>query len=154
MRASLTQAEGRPARPLSEELSWRCHPARRRPVRAALVAGLHVILGVAIALYTGSAPFAAVLTLVLFLSLSGFFFPTSYRLTDQGVRVKTLVTTFERPWSTYRSHWPDRNGVLLSPFPGRSRLENFRGLFVRFDDNRDEVVAFVKRFVAEPEPDE
>jgi hypothetical protein len=154
VRASLTQADGPAARPLSEALSWRCHPARRRPVRAALVAGLHVVVGILLAQYTGSVSFAALLTLVLFLSLSAFFFPTSYRLTDQGVRVKTLVTTFERPWSTYRSYWPDRNGVLLSPFPGRSRLENFRGLFVRFDDNREAVVTFVKRFVAEPERDE
>jgi len=67
--------------------------------------------------------------------------------------VKTLITRFERPWNTYRSHWPDRNGVLLSPFPRRSRLENFRGLFVRFENNREDVVAFVRRYVPPPETD-
>jgi hypothetical protein len=133
------------------ELSWRTHPARRHPGKATAVLLLHAVLCVLIAQYSGSLGFALVLTLVLFLSVSAYFFPVQYTLSAHGVRVKTLVNSFDRPWSTFRSHWPDKNGVLLSPFPYRSRLENFRGLFVRFDGNREEVLSFVKRFVAEPE---
>lgn len=151
MRANPTQADGQAVPPLTGTLSWRCHPARRRPARAVVVALVHVVLCGLIAQYTRSVPFAVVLTLVLFLSLSAFYFPAWYTVSEQGIRVKTLINTFERPWSMYRSHWPDKNGVLLSPFPRRSRLENFRGLFVRYDGNRDQVLAFVKRFVAEPE---
>lgn len=114
---------------------------------ATVLAGLFFLL----AQYTSSVPFALILTLVVLASLSAFFFPTTYRFSEQSLHVKTLITSFERPWSTYRSYWPDRNGVLLSPFPSRSRLENFRGLFVRFDNNREEVLAFVRRHVAEPE---
>ena len=154
MRANPTQADPPVDAPSSDELTWRCHPARRQPGKAALVlvvlAGLFVLL----ALYTTSIPFALVLTLVLFLSLSAFYFPTWYHVSGQGIRVKTLITRFERPWNTYRSHWPDQNGVLLSPFPRKSRLENFRGLFVRFEDNRDEVLAYVRRYVPAPEPEE
>lgn len=153
MRVSPTQAEGQAASGISSELAWRSHPARRHPGRAAAVVVFHLVLCGLLAQYTQSLGFAVVLTLVLFISLSAFFFPTRYHLSEQGIRVKTLITTFERPWSTYRSHWPDKNGVLLSPFPGRSRLENFRGLFVRFEGNREEVLAFVKRFVAPPEAD-
>lgn len=153
MRANPTPADLPVAGEAAADLAWTCHPARRQPGRAALVVGVHGALFYLLALYTSSVPFALVLTAVLFLSLSAYFFPTRYTLSAQGVRVKTLVTSFERPWDTYRSHWPDRNGVLLSPFPGRSRLENFRGLFVRFDGNRDEVVAYVQRYVAPPEAD-
>ena len=151
MRVSPTQADATGAPSAPAELSWRCHPARRHPGRAAAVVVFHIFLCLLIAQYTASLPFALVLTAVLFFSLSAFFFPASYQVTEQGIKVKTVLTTFERPWNTYRSYWPDKNGVLLSPFPHRSRLENFRGLFVRFHDNGDEVLAFVKRFVAEPE---
>jgi hypothetical protein len=154
LKASPTSIEGPTSTPVEGELSWQTHPARRHPVKAVVVLLLHGVLCVLMAQYTHSLPFAVLLTLVLFLSLSAFYFPTWYRLSDQGIRVKTLVTTWERPWNTYRSYWPDKNGVLLSPFPHRSRLENFRGLFVRFDGNRDLVLAFVRRFVAEPEADE
>jgi hypothetical protein len=140
--------------PVITDITWRCHPARRQPGKAALVLAFHVVVFVLIAQYTASWPFALLLTLVLLLSLSAFFFPTTYFLSQQGIRVKTLITSFERPWTTYRSYWPDRNGVLLSPFPRRSRLENFRGLFVRFEGNRDIVVAFVRQYVALPESDE
>lgn len=101
--------------------------------------------------YTGSAGLGVIFTVLMFLSLSAYFFPTWYTLSDGGISVHTLVTKMKRPWSVYRSHWPDRNGVLLSPFPSRSRLENFRGVFIRYEDNRDEVLAFVKRYVPEPE---
>jgi hypothetical protein len=116
---------------------------------------LVVLLGLFffIAWYTGSAGFAVILTLVMFLSLAAFFSPTWYTLSERGVAVRTLINKYDRPWTNYRSHWPDKHGVLLSPFPYRSRLENFRGLFVRFEGNRDEVLAFVKRFVPEPERD-
>lgn len=46
--------------------------------------------------------------------------------------------------SMFRSFYPDKRGVLLSPFTRPSRLENFRGVYVRYDGNKDEVDAFVK----------
>jgi hypothetical protein len=140
--------------PQGPVLSWRCLPARRSPGRTAGVVVFLLVLAVFINWYTHSPGFAVILTVVMFLSLSAYFFPAWYTLSDKGVRVKTLITTFEKPWDLYRSYWPDRNGVLLSPFPYKSRLENFRGLFVRFEGNRDEVLSFVKRYVSEPEPEE
>jgi hypothetical protein len=45
----------------------------------------------------------------------------------------------------------DKNGVLLSPFAGRSRLENFRGVYVRFGQNKDQVVNFVRSKIEKKE---
>ena len=51
-------------------------------------------------------------------------------------------------WSDFRSFYADRNGVLLSPFARPSRLENFRGVYVRFGrSNRDEIRDFIRRKV-------
>lgn len=135
----------------SPELRWRCHPSRRSVMRTVLVLSFLLGLLFFISWYTGSAGLGVIFTVLMFFSLSAYFFPTWYTLTDGGISVHTLVTKMKRPWSVYRSHWPDRNGVLLSPFPSRSRLENFRGIFIRYEGNRDEVLAFVKRYVPEPE---
>lgn len=134
-----------------DTLHWKCHPSRRSLLKTALVLLLLHGLMFFTMWYTGSAFIGVVVMTAMVLSLGAYFFPTWYTLTDKGVLVKTLVTKFERPWTVYRSHWPDKNGVLLSPFPSASRLENFRGLFVRFENNREAVLAFVKRFVPEPE---
>ena len=136
---------------IATELSWRCHPSRRSVMRTTMVLAFLLALLMFISWYTGSLGLAVLFTVVMFLSLSAYFFPTWYTLSETGISVRTLVTNMKRPWSVYRSHWPDRNGVLLSPFPARSRLENFRGIFVRYEDNRDEVLAYVKKFVPEPE---
>jgi len=43
-----------------------------------------------------------------------------------------------------RTYHPDRNGVLLSPFSRQTRLETFRGIYIRFDGNRKEVMSVIK----------
>lgn len=131
----------------SAELSWRSLPARRSWARTASVIVVLIALFGFISWYTASLFMGLVLTVVVTLSLGSYFSPTWYTLSDEGIAVRTLVTKMQRPWSVYRSHWPDKNGVLLSPFPHPSRLENFRGVFIRFEDNRDAVLEFVRRFV-------
>ena len=143
--------ETAPSASASDELVYRCHPARRSPVRTALVMVFLGVLAIFVHWYTGSPGFAVILTVIMFFSLSAYFFPAWYTLSEKGIKVKTLITTFERTWGLYRSHWPDKNGVLLSPFPYKSRLENCRGLYVRYESNGKDVLAFVKRYVPEPE---
>jgi hypothetical protein len=64
------------------------------------------------------------------------------------------VSRREKGWSEFRSYYVDREGLLLSPFTERSRLERFRGVSLQFHGNRDEVVAFVERVMsAETPPD-
>jgi hypothetical protein len=135
-------------------LAWKCHPSRRSFMRTTLVVVFLFVMLLFVAWYTGSLGFGIILTVVMFLSLSAYFFPTWYSLTADGVHVRTLVNKYTRPWATFRSHWPDKNGVLLSPFPYRSRLENFRGIFVRYEGNGADVLAYVKRYVGEPEAEE
>ena len=77
-------------------------------------------------------------------SLSTFFLPTRYELDDDKVKIIYLLSTRERKWDTFRSYYVDKNGVLLSPFERPSRLENFRGLYIRFSQNKEQVVDFVK----------
>lgn len=124
-------------------ISWVVHPAKKRPVIAILVAAFVALIAVGIYSWTLSPLFTALCTLVLLGSLSGFFFPTRYELHDDFVAVKYTVTSIKKEWSQYRSYHKDRNGVLLSPFATLSRLENFRGIYLRFGDC-DRVMSLVK----------
>jgi hypothetical protein len=92
-------------------------------------------------LHTGY--FTLLAVLLVWSQVAGFFLPTVFTLTEDGVRVKGLVSKKEKRWEEFRSYYVDREGVLLSPFLDRSRLERFRGVSLQFHGNRDQVVAFV-----------
>jgi len=120
---------------------------RRRPIVAVAVTAFILLLVWLVFASTRSSGFAGLAGVILFASLAKFYFPTGYRLSDKNIVVKTFTQTLNKSWSDYRRAWPDKNGVLLSPFPERSRLENFRGLYIMFSDNRDEVIQFVQERV-------
>ena len=128
-------------------LEWRCHPVTRRPSVSIAVSLFVIVVAMAVSYSTDSRVFTVLALVVMLGSLAKFYFPTSYKLTDETVAVKTTTTTITKSWSQYRSFYPDKNGVLLSPFAQPSRLENFRGLYLMFADNRDEVIAFVRAHI-------
>jgi len=132
-----------PAAPAGPVLEWKSHPASRRPMITVAVSVFVLICAGLVFSLTASKAFATLALLVLFASLAKYYFPTRFRLDADGVTVKTMTQTLHKAWSMYRSYYPDRNGVLLSPFPSPSRLENFRGLYLMFAGNGDEVVQFV-----------
>lgn len=126
-------------------IEWIAHPARQRPLVAWLVGVFIAVIAVGIYSWTFSPIFTALATIILIGSLTGFYFPTHYRFYDDQVIIKYTLTTIKKDWSQFRSFYRDKNGVLLSPFPQPSRLENFRGLFLKFGDgDREKIVDIVK----------
>ncbi len=128
----------------SHVLEWVCHPAKKNLKITILVSVFIVVLIAVVYFMTYSFWFGLLAFLILFGSLASFYFPTHYRLTDDEIIIKTKAQTQKKSWSQYRTYYPDKNGVLLSPFVRPSRLENFRGLYIKFWYNKGEVVAFVK----------
>jgi len=131
-----------------ESLSWTSWPMLRSPVRAVLAVAFVVLTAGTIQALFRTTYFTVVAVLLVWGQIAGFFLPTRFSLTRDGVCVKGLVSKREKSWSEFRSHYVDKEGVLLSPFIERSRLERFRGVSLQFHDNRDEVVAFVEHMMA------
>lgn len=117
----------------------------RSPVRAVLAVAFIVLMAWTIQAMFRTTYFTVVAVLLVWGQVAGFFLPTMFSLTDERVSVRGLVSRREKDWSEFRSHYIDREGVLLSPFVERSRLDRFRGVSLQFHGNRDEVVAFVER---------
>jgi len=146
----VTRDESREAGTTDEDsdgsvLEWSVRLVTKRPLRAA---GMTLfIIAIWVGLYFVYREPWWVIFAVLLLGGS-VFFPlltvTRYRFDHEGVTVKRPFYTIKKEWSVYRNFYPDPNGVLLSPFSTPSRLENFRGIYLRFGDNRREVLAYLE----------
>jgi hypothetical protein len=125
-------------------LKWSTHPVKRKALVSILV--ILFLLGILILVYltTQSLFFTALSVVILLGSLSSFFLPTYYELDEKKIKIKYFISSREKEWSMFRSFYVDKNGLLLSPFEKPSRLENFRGIYIRFNQNKDQVVDFVK----------
>ena len=132
-------------------LKWSSHPVKKKILVSILVV-LFLFLVWLVVYVTTSSPLLTGLAVIIMLgSLSSFFLPTDYELDQKKVKIRFFFTNREREWSAFRSFYVDKNGVLLSPFAKRSRLENFRGVYVRFGQNKDQVVGFVRSKIEKKE---
>jgi hypothetical protein len=127
-----------------ETLEWVSHPARERPWATAVLVLIMVLAAAAAALTLQNMWWGIVGLLLLCLSMWSYLLPVRFRMDGEGVEKKSVFGTEKKSWSEVRSWVPDRYGVLLSPFPGPSRLAKFRGLSVQFSGNREEVLEFIR----------
>lgn len=132
-------------------LNWSTHPVKKKASISILVVVFLLVIWLVVYLTTSSLFLTFLSVVIMLVSLSSFFLPTYYELDQDKIRIRYFFTRREREWSAFRSFYVDRNGVLLSPFQRPSRLENFRGIYVRFNRNKDQVVDFVKSKIRRPE---
>lgn len=130
---------------MTEKLTWVSHPVRRNLRNSTLVSVFLVIVWVVVYIITESVLFLVISIVLLLGSLAPFYFPTRYELTEDKLKIKYAFSSVERSWGFYRSYYPDKNGVLLSPFARPSRLESFRGVYVRFEGNKEAVLGFIEK---------
>lgn len=133
--------------PGQELLRWRSHPVRNGGWRLVFVVAMLIALPMGLVFLYG--PFYGLLTiLIMGGSLGTYFLPTDYVFYGGGVETRFIGVTRRFTWEQFRSYYDDRNGILLSPFDKPSRLENFRGVFLRYDQNHDAVIDIVRRNVS------
>lgn len=119
---------------------WRVHPLRERPGVAALVIAFLFLLHGAIYWFLGHWWYVGVAAAVLLPSLAPFFLPVEYTLHPRYIAVRTPFRRFAKSWEAFQRCEIGPKGLFLSPFPTPSRLDNFRGLYVRFGRHREEVL--------------
>jgi hypothetical protein len=131
-----------------DEVAWRVWPARRRPLAALVLLAGAAVLGVLVAQGTHDRVLGLAAPLFVLLSISSFLLPTGYRLTRDGIEVRSLGVVRTRPWSEMRRFEVDESGVFVSPFEKRSWLDAYRGVRLTAEENRDQVVGFVQARLA------
>ncbi len=124
-------------------LRWSIHLARKYPVKLACIISL-------IALVSAAAYFAVGLALsvgavlVLLGSLADFLFPVTYVLTTDGAACNMLFKSSRIRWERVKHCYVDAKGIKLSPLDRISKLEAFRGVYLRFNRNDEQVAEVVK----------
>jgi hypothetical protein len=131
----------------SEELvlRWQVHLAKNQPKRFAGLIAAAVGLALLAYMWFGSPIPAVIMAFVFFGALSDFLLPVTYTLTATHASASTLVGKRVMAWKDVRKCYLDDYGVKLSPLRRRSRLEAYRGVYLRFGDRREEVLDAVKK---------
>lgn len=124
-------------------LSWRYHPASKNKLKAALAIAAILLFGLFVWWYTQLVIFAVLAAVILTASLGVFFFSTKYTLTEKDLTVEFLGAKQVKKWESFIRAEPDKNGIFLSPFVRKGFLENYRGIFMRYNGNKAEVDDFI-----------
>lgn len=95
--------------------------------------------------WIGQAVTWSLISLLLLLGMTTtIYLPVRYKLDERGVTGYFLGVPTFRNWRHYRNFYVHQNGVHLTTMPKPSPLDAFRGHFLQFYKNRDEVVKFIE----------
>ncbi|HCK15248.1 TPA: hypothetical protein DHW51_14085 [Candidatus Poribacteria bacterium] len=111
---------------------WVVHPLLDSPRKSVFLVLFLVFLVIGIQFLFDSLGVTFLSTFFLFGSLRQYFFPFRYEVYDDQITVSSFFFKQNRLWNEFRSYYIDQHGILLSPFSKPSRLESFRGIYVRF----------------------
>lgn len=117
-------------------VKWVSWPLRDEPHRKTAL----LLLCVAVTVFISSllALYYGILALVLlFILLGPYFLPSRFEVSETGVKKFFFLFNRDRPWSAYKRYVRQKDGVFLSTFPAPSRLDSFRGDFLRFTRTTD-----------------
>ena len=128
-----------------ELLSWKIHMARRNPSRAIAVAVLILICSYFIYYTMEDFFFTFIATFVLIIMVLPYYLPTTYILTEAGVRRKMLFSNQDRAWSEFNRYDTDKNTIKLYTMKQSSRLDNYRSFLLICNKNKEQVVEIVEK---------
>ena len=123
---------------------WSVHPIvdfpRRRVVFLASVSATLVFVWIGF-----QEIFWVIFSLLFLLSaLNSFILPTRYRLSETELEIFRIVQVKQRLLADIRRLDCEANGFFLSPLRRKSRLENYRGVFLPYPKaKRDEIKDFL-----------
>ena len=129
------------------QLKWRVHPLIDESyLKSFALLGCLVLFP--ILFYYVLAPFYCALTFIfLFISFRKYLFPVTIILDDSGIYLNYSIIEVHKSWNYYLRCCKLDSGIFLSPQKVPSRLDNFRGLYIKFSPtiDRDEVWKFIKK---------
>lgn len=129
-------------------MEWTAYPFKAEPKKSVFLVTIILLICLLTLLTTESAGFTLITLALLVLSMRQFFLPTVYLLNSEGVEMRFAGTTKKKRWDYFNSYYEDRNGILLSPFKDRSRLESFRGIYlIAVGGNKPQIVEFIKQHI-------
>lgn len=117
------------------ELHWRVHLVRRNPRWLPVVLAAAIAAGGWAMLLFHNVAFSVLAVGVVLASLSEYLFPIRYTITHERIACHTLTSHLEMRWSDVHRMMMNAEGIKLSPLRRASRLDAYRGIYLRFADD-------------------
>jgi len=80
---------------------------------------------------------------------SEYWLPLRYRLDERGASVRCGISVTAVEWAAVKRVSETDIGIRLSPLERTTRLAQFRGVFLRYAGNRDQVLEYVNNLRGE-----
>lgn len=129
------------AAPAVEPLAWQVNLGSDRPEKRWIVLAIACVVGLFALLVLRSAALAAFGFLATLASTAELFLPLKYKLDVQGASMQCGLSASTIEWKAVKRIAADESGVKVTPFEKPHRLDPFRGVYLRFAGNREEVLA-------------
>lgn len=113
-------------------LTWRSHLLQREPGRLPILLLAFCVGALCVWLLFGRLLPVLAAVLLLVNATGEYLFPQRFRLNETGVYADAPTSCLALRWEDVRRCLPQRRGILLSPLPVASRLDAFRGIYLRF----------------------
>ncbi len=79
------------------------------------------------------------------ISLNEIFFPQKYIILEKGIYIDKFTHKIKHSFAFYKKVYLDKNGIFLSPFAKKSRLDDFRGVLIKMPKElRKEFKAYIE----------
>ena len=124
-------------------LAWTVHLVRQSPEKLAWI--IPLFLGACFCGLTWMGLLGILVVVVaLTTTLADFLFPMRYTLTSERAICRRTFGVTEIRWENVKRYYIDDQGIKLSPLRRLTRLEAYRGVYLRFNDNKEEIIEAVK----------
>lgn len=127
------------------ELVWTVRLYKRQPEKLIVIWAVAIVAAVAGYIYFKGNIFGALLGFTMIaLSTTDFWLPLHFRVDGTGAHLRCGISVTSIEWDAVKRTYEVDNGIKLTPLEAPSRLEPFRGVRLRFDNNREEVLAALR----------
>lgn len=134
--------EGVAPEPLTWELRlWKQQPGRR--IVVFVCAGVAGLFGWVL---FQNVLLALVGIVVILASTTEFWLPLRYTVDAKGAKVRSGISVTAIDWEDVKRVTLSEDGLKISPLAAPGRTAVFRGVYLRFGDNREAVVDQVRQF--------
>lgn len=125
-------------------LAWKVHLLREQPGKFLPIVPVAFLTLALSRILFGNLTIGFVALALIAASLTDYLFPVRYELDSAGASATTLISRTRIEWGRVRKYYVDDWGIKLSPLSRQTRLEAYRGVYLRFGRRRDEVIEAVK----------
>jgi hypothetical protein len=119
-------------------LEWEVHLARKYPWKTIISLIIIAYVGL-LGYYIVSTICGIAAALIIGLYISDFLLPVKYKITSEKATSKSILFSHEVEWTKVVRCTKDRMGVKLSSVKKGSVLESFRGVYLRYNENNEDV---------------